>query len=413
MSITTEHLEKFVEDCQPELEAIKTSLSAFNIFNVLGIQYREIRHSNFLGWLFDPNESHQLGAVFLRDLLRLLRKVEAIRPDTLIDLLLQDLTKTQVFRESINNIDIFISNEELGFVICIENKIHTSYSTNQLKKYHNYIEENYSDYKIKAYLTLTPFKNVNHINFDKGEEYKNISYQNIVEILKTNNGAIKKALPTVKESINQYIAMIEKSIIHSSEEVKLAQKIYRKYKKEIDFIVSNKPDFYSQKDAVINAINNGELGNFEIIGNDYHNDIIRILPEKEALLSVFKDPDFNSWGGEYIFCLELFVQKNHIWLKWCFGDIRNEIKKEECQQKKTRLVTAMKAFDCFKESGLKIDFHRGNPEDDYTGLCGITLFHYDAYINQQKPFLELLKEKLDLVHKKLIEPWSIESIQKL
>ena len=74
MNVSTKDLEKFVIDNQSHLEEIKHSLSEFNIFNVLGIQHREIRHSNFIDWLFDPNESHQLGDVFLKDLFKLLRR---------------------------------------------------------------------------------------------------------------------------------------------------------------------------------------------------------------------------------------------------------------------------------------------------------------------------------------------------
>ena len=56
-------LEAFVTD--PNLEELEQFLSAFNIFSVLSITKNEIRHSNFLAWLFDPNESHALGDTFL------------------------------------------------------------------------------------------------------------------------------------------------------------------------------------------------------------------------------------------------------------------------------------------------------------------------------------------------------------
>ena len=41
-----------------------------NIFKVLSISKKEIRHSNFLAWLLDPSESHKLGGVFLKRFLR-------------------------------------------------------------------------------------------------------------------------------------------------------------------------------------------------------------------------------------------------------------------------------------------------------------------------------------------------------
>jgi hypothetical protein len=49
-----------------ELEELSARLSTFNIFNVLRIENKEIRHSNALAWLIDPQESHGLGQIFLR-----------------------------------------------------------------------------------------------------------------------------------------------------------------------------------------------------------------------------------------------------------------------------------------------------------------------------------------------------------
>lgn len=413
MGVTINDLESFVLETQPQFEQIKRSLAEFNIFNVLGVQRREIRHSNFIGWLFDPNESHKLGDVFLKDLFKLMRNVKAIDSFEFVALLLKDLSETQVYRESIHNIDILIVNETLSFVICIENKINTKYSDHQLEKYFNYVEENYNEIADRIYLTLTPFKDENHLNFRAGDNYTNISYQDIIRILKTNKSIIDKSIPTVRESINQYIAMTEKNIIYSSDEVKLAQKIYKKYKNEIEFIINNKPNFISSRSLILECLRSGEFGDFEIIENDFHAEITRILPKNDALKAIFKDPEFQSWNGDYMFCLEFFVQKNHIWLKWCFGDIRNENKKASCQAKKTRMVNIMLDFDCFRSSGLGIDFHNANPELDYTGICGVSLFNYDTYLNQDKELIEFLKDRFKIVHDKLIDPWIEECLLKL
>ena len=37
----------------------------FNIFKILKLDNYEIRHSNFVAWLLDPNGSHKLGDKFL------------------------------------------------------------------------------------------------------------------------------------------------------------------------------------------------------------------------------------------------------------------------------------------------------------------------------------------------------------
>jgi hypothetical protein len=411
MSISVEKLEHFIVNAQPDLETIKRDLSAFNIFTVLGIQHREIRHSNFLGWLFDPNESHQLGDVFLKDLFKLIRDkdVNEFKGQAFVNLLLHDLSTTQVYRESLHNIDILIVNEKLGFAICIENKINADFSDHQLEKYYNYVEENYLSLPTRIYLTLTPFRSKNHLNYLAGDNYTNITYQNIIDILKSRLEIIETTIPTVKESIKQYIAMTEKTILHNSDEVKLAQNIYKKYKNEIEFIIKNKPDFLANKQEIVECFNNGGLGDFEIIKNEHHKDIIRILPKNEKIKALFRDERFQSWGGNYMFCFEFFVQKNHIWLKWCFGDIRP--KNEDLQQKKTKMVNIMKNFDCFKNA--KIDKHEANPKDAFTGICGVNLFYYETYVNQDKELIDFLKDKFEEVNYKLIQPWIKECEDKL
>lgn len=57
-----ERLEQFVID-NPELEQLEDLLAKFNIFDVLKLQRQEIRHSNFLAWLFDPSGSHRYSGI--------------------------------------------------------------------------------------------------------------------------------------------------------------------------------------------------------------------------------------------------------------------------------------------------------------------------------------------------------------
>ena len=54
------NLERFVIENEP-LERLESRLSEFNIFETLGIQHYEIRHSNTLAYWMNPSESHGLG----------------------------------------------------------------------------------------------------------------------------------------------------------------------------------------------------------------------------------------------------------------------------------------------------------------------------------------------------------------
>ena len=56
----------------PDFERIQLSLREPNIFRALAISRREIRHSNFLAYLFDHHESF-LSALTARPLIQIFR----------------------------------------------------------------------------------------------------------------------------------------------------------------------------------------------------------------------------------------------------------------------------------------------------------------------------------------------------
>lgn len=60
-------LDRFLAD-NPELEELSAKMATFNIFRALKIEKMEIRHSNVLAWLLNPNESHGFGDTVLRRL---------------------------------------------------------------------------------------------------------------------------------------------------------------------------------------------------------------------------------------------------------------------------------------------------------------------------------------------------------
>lgn len=62
-------LEDFITN-NHELELLESIIDKFNIFRSLGIINTEIRHSHFLSWLLDPNETHGLDAYFLKIFLK-------------------------------------------------------------------------------------------------------------------------------------------------------------------------------------------------------------------------------------------------------------------------------------------------------------------------------------------------------
>lgn len=136
-------------DC---LDPLDEWADKFNLFDVLGIARMEIRHSNILGWLLDPNENHGLGDAVIRGFLNHVAVATSGGVD-IFDALLLDCHDFTVQREW-RNIDILAVSTSEQFVICIENKIGTGEHDNQLNRYREIIESQYPKYRHAFHLPL-------------------------------------------------------------------------------------------------------------------------------------------------------------------------------------------------------------------------------------------------------------------
>ena len=123
-----------------DFEKLELELKTPNIFQILNISRTEIRHSNFLGWLLDPNGNHGLGKLFL---LKFIREVATSEIATEIDELeISDLNFDNVeIRREWKDIDLLILFDTT--VVCVENKIDSKDHSNQLLKYKEIVKDNF------------------------------------------------------------------------------------------------------------------------------------------------------------------------------------------------------------------------------------------------------------------------------
>ena len=125
----------------------------FNVFEILGVERREVRHSAMLANLLNPKGSHRQGAVFLEHFLNLepLRLADSSGYGKLDDF--------QVIAEAATNandgrIDIRLQKKGYACII-IENKIDAGDQPDQLSRYYRDAKVDFTDKKIKPiYLTL-------------------------------------------------------------------------------------------------------------------------------------------------------------------------------------------------------------------------------------------------------------------
>ena len=147
-----EALHNFLQDIEC-LDDLNAWTSKLNLFDVLKISRNEIRHSNFLAWLLNPNENHGLGDKYLKGLLSRILKNSNKKNDVL-NILLSDFYSFNVYREW-KNIDILILSDKEKLAVIIENKVTSNEHDNQLNRYKKTLEIEYPDYK-KIFLYLTP-----------------------------------------------------------------------------------------------------------------------------------------------------------------------------------------------------------------------------------------------------------------
>ena len=75
-----QELEKFLLDIDC-LDNLDRWANRLNNFDVLSITGNEIRHSNFLAWLLDPNETHGLGEYFLKKVETIILAGPDVKPE--------------------------------------------------------------------------------------------------------------------------------------------------------------------------------------------------------------------------------------------------------------------------------------------------------------------------------------------
>ena len=99
-------LEKFIVN-NKDLEELEAKISRFNIFEAIGMVRQEIKHSNFIHFLLNPSEKHQLRDLFLKKLLTSVFLGAEDAPLDPLEIAISNFSDAEVRREW-KNIDLLI-----------------------------------------------------------------------------------------------------------------------------------------------------------------------------------------------------------------------------------------------------------------------------------------------------------------
>ena len=274
----------------------------FNLFDVLKISRTEIRHSNMLGWLLNPNENHGLGDAFLKGILQCLVENDSNGRYDVFHVLLMDLYSFSVMREW-KNIDILLTSSDEKTVIAIENKVGSHEHSNQLNRYREILEKEYAGYN-RLYVFLTP----DGESPSDVENWDVLTYNNVVETLERVKEH-KKVLPDVDLMIKNYIDIVRRDIVEDQQLIDVCNKIYNKHKKALDLIFEYRTDGKTQvSDAIIDTLRNmaeeGLIIYEEGCGYSFRTQAM------DQLLPFLEEP-ISSWGGCSVYWYWLDLQEHN------------------------------------------------------------------------------------------------------
>ncbi len=233
-------LETFLLD-NPELAQLETLLDEFNIFEAIGAVRQEVRHSDFLAFLLNPQEGHGLGAAFAQQLL--LAAVQASEAEVsvkAIDLALWEFDDLQVLREW-QHIDILLLDETHQLAVIIENKVDSGEHSQQLRRYWRTVQNQYPGWRILG-LFLSPDGRE-----PSDERYIPLDYALIHNLVNDLTEARASTLGAdVQTLMRHYAQMLRRHIMPDSDIAQLAQKIYKKHQRALDLIFEHRPDLQSE-----------------------------------------------------------------------------------------------------------------------------------------------------------------------
>jgi hypothetical protein len=223
-----------------DFERIEIGLKAPNIFSILGVSRTEIRHSNFLGWLLDPNGSHGLGKLFLN---RFLRDVAARseRKD-LDEIRVEELNYDDVeIRREWRHIDLLVIFQDL--VVCIENKVDSSDHSDQLNTYADVVKASFPGHH-RVFVYLTP--DGDRPNDEARVPYALCSYRDIIvfidRVLSVHGASMNEA---AFRYIKDYSVTLKRELTKTDELNQLAKQIFKNHEELFRFILEHGTDVES------------------------------------------------------------------------------------------------------------------------------------------------------------------------
>lgn len=405
-SFDLEMLEGFVLNETDHLKQIEQHLNRFNLFEVLGGTLQTEQHSSILAWLLNPIESHGIGEYFLKLLIKKFYYLDAADK---IKYNLVDVTNAKVYRDY-EGVDILVVNEEVKLTISIKHFSDNNEADGPtLLQTFKQIENRWGgDVYTNFYLYITPRYPLRDI--DGIQDFQALNYPDLNTMMQEliNNCTLDTQ---VLFFIQSYIDSMEQNIEQENEYIRLAQQIYKKHQKAIDFIVQHKPDYTNIFSEVKQYFSMEKSTEYKLLTpND--SQVIRILPQE--VYPIFVREQFASWEDtKAMFAIELFFDTDHIWAQFCFGGIWGAKNKPEekarLQQIKTRYFDRMRSFPSLQSALVRTS----KSTSSYPSIANFTLLKPDDILPAKEQLFEVFLERFRYFEQEVLQHWKHEVLLNL
>jgi PD-(D/E)XK nuclease superfamily len=273
-----------------DFQALNRQLGKFNLFEALGAERGELRHSNFLSFVLSPTKPHGLGDELLRRFIKLvIAKMQVgSRPVSSLEIAVADLDSTIVERER-DDIDILLEiPPPLNMIVIVENKIGASEARGQLAKYKRSVAQRFNNHRrLHVFLTPTGKK-------ASDADFVPCSYAELAEVIArlVDEQAQYRTFPDeTKVILEHYVSMLRRNVVDDEQLRNLARQLYARYSEAFDFISASKP----QQDEIL-AVVRREIEATEDLTFDRQGTLmLRFVPTKWNDIDLFNICPIHRW----------------------------------------------------------------------------------------------------------------------
>lgn len=252
-AVSERHLHDFAGS--PELARLYTLMAKAraqpDLLAIIGVQWSEAVHSNFLAWLLDPTANHGIGDYFLKNFLLLTGKPSEIDA-------VADWSDSRIQLEwpcTVDGIDgrldILILNRSARFLCAIENKILAPEGGDQLTRYRKGLAAAYPNFT-RRHIFLSP-QGICAQRCEERKYWKPMDYTAILGLVEQTADHGDLAISDeVRVFLRQYAITLRRNIVPETTEMqRLARKLYLKHREAIALINRCQPDWVTETKQIL------------------------------------------------------------------------------------------------------------------------------------------------------------------